>query len=107
MDIISYLFEKVQSADEKNCDSPIIFCGNVCMRCRMTAVCMVFGAGIRRSDVPETGVVQNARNDTWKTNNVWHAKSEIFQKKFGKVLAKKKEMVYNIYCLMCDEAGGG
>ena len=26
---------------------------------------------------------------------------------FAKVLAKSVKVVYNIYCLMCDEAGGG
>ena len=28
-------------------------------------------------------------------------------KKIEKVLAKQAKMVYNIYRLMCDEAGGG
>ena len=46
-----------------------------------------------------------------KTGDIYRnncdVKCEIFRKNFVKVLAKSKEIVYNIYCLMCDEAGGG
>jgi hypothetical protein len=29
------------------------------------------------------------------------------RRNFEKRLAKTEKVVYNIYCLMCDEAGGG
>jgi hypothetical protein len=29
------------------------------------------------------------------------------ERNFAKRLAKNEKVVYNIYCLMCDEAGGG
>jgi hypothetical protein len=48
--------------------------------------------------------VHNAQN-TWEfIVEICFAK---LVRNFAKRLAKKEKVVYNIYCLMCDEAGGG
>jgi hypothetical protein len=48
--------------------------------------------------------VHNAQNKDANTVEICFAKKT---RNFVKTLAKKEKVVYNIYCLMCDEAGGG